>query len=117
MASVKENLKSLPTKTATEQDIISDIRYIRKACSLVTESLKKGCEVVQYDDGDITVTEIRTVSFNYTWDASKGKFVKVKSGSRLRKLRRNNLSSNEGGQKHANTDTKTKERTLVEEDA
>lgn len=86
--SVKEKLKDLPVKPSDDQDIMADISYIRKSCSLVTDALKKGCDVLQMPNGDVVITEIRTVSFQYTWNKEKGKFEKIKSGSRLRRLRR-----------------------------
>lgn len=81
-------LKTVTAKQPSEYDIMSDIRYIRKSCSLVTDALKKGCDVLQMPNGDIVITEIRTVSFQYSWNDDKTKFEKVKSGSRLRRLRR-----------------------------
>lgn len=84
---MKDILKNLPAKSSGEYDIMSDIRYIRKSCSLVTDALKKGCDVLQMPNGDIVITEIRTVSFQYSWNDTKTKFEKVKSGSRLRRLR------------------------------
>lgn len=86
-------LKKIPMKSSNEYDIMSDIRYIRKSCSLVTDALKKGCDVLQMPNGDIVITEIRTVSFQYTWDDEKIKFVKVKSGSRLRRLRSQKIAA------------------------
>lgn len=86
--SVKEKLKDLPIKPSDEQDVMADIGYIRKSCSLVTDALKKGCDVLQMPNGDISITEIRTVSFQYSWNPEKGKFEKIKSGSRLRRLRK-----------------------------
>lgn len=84
---MKDVLKNLPAKPSNEYDIMSDIRYIRKACSLVTDALKRGCSVLQDPEGDIEITEVRTVTFRYTWNDTKTKFEKVKSGSRLRRLR------------------------------
>lgn len=80
-------LKSVTTKAAG-YDVMSDIRYIRKACSLVTDALKKRCDVLQMPSGDIVITEIRTVSFQYRWNEARNRFEKVKSGSRLRRMHR-----------------------------
>lgn len=87
MQSMKDKLKNLPMTASEDQDIMTDIRYIRKSCALVTDALKKGCDVLQMPNGDIVITEVRTVSFQYTWNETKSKFEKVKSGSRLRRLR------------------------------
>lgn len=88
-------LKNIPAKQSSEHEIMSDIRYIRKSCSLVTDALKKGCDVLQMPNGDIVITEIRTVSFQYSWNDEKAKFEKVKSGSRLRRLRSQSGSDDE----------------------
>lgn len=87
MPSMSDKLRSLPVLAASEGDVMMDIDYIRKSCALVTDALKKGCDVLQMPDGEIVITEIRTVSFQYCWNPSKRRFEKVKSGSRLRKHR------------------------------
>lgn len=71
-----------------EKDIMSDIRYICKSCSLITESLQKGNDVMQLPNGDIIVTEVKTFTFQYTWDDKKGKLVRIQSGARNKKARK-----------------------------
>lgn len=90
MQPMNNALKNLPIRVseADEQDVMSDIRYIRKSCSLITDALQKGCDVLQMPNGNVVITEIRTVSFQYEWNDTKGRFEKAKSGSRLKKLRR-----------------------------
>jgi hypothetical protein len=67
---------------------MSDIRYICKSCALITESLQKGCDVMQMPNGDVIITEVKTVTFQYSWDDKKGKLVRVQAGGgRARKLR------------------------------
>lgn len=73
--------------TVEDKDIMSDIRYICKSCSLITESLQKGCDVMQMPNGDIIITELKTFTFQYTWDDKKGKLVRVQSGGRLKKAK------------------------------
>jgi hypothetical protein len=70
-----------------EVDIMSDIRYICKSCSLITESLQKGCDVMQMPNGDIIVTELKPVTFQYTWDDKKGKLMRSPYGNRPRQTR------------------------------
>ena len=68
-------------------EVMSDIRYICKSCSLITESLQKGCDVMQLSNGDIIITEMKPVTFQYSWDEKKGKLVRSQFGSKHRKLR------------------------------
>jgi hypothetical protein len=75
------------SKNSAEQDIMSDIRYICKSCSLITESLQKGCDVMQMSNGDIIVTELKPVTFQYTWDDKKGKLIRSPYGNRARQTR------------------------------
>lgn len=70
-----------------EKDIMSDIRYICKSCSLITESLQKGCDVMQMPNGDIIVTELKPITFQYTWDDRKGKLIRSPYGNRPRQTR------------------------------
>ncbi len=75
------------TSSATEVDLMSDTRYICKSCSLITESLQKGCDVMQLANGDIIVTELKAVTFQYTWDEKRGKLVRTQHGNKARKTR------------------------------
>ncbi len=68
-----------------EQDLMSDVKYICKSCSLITESLQKGCDVMQMPNGDIIITELKAVTFHYTWDAKKSALVRNQSGNKLKK--------------------------------
>ncbi len=55
----------------------SDIRYICNSTNLITESLQKGFDVAQLPNGDIIVTEIKTINVQYSWNKDKQKMVKV----------------------------------------
>lgn len=68
-----------------EKDLMSDVRYIRKSCALITEALQKGCDVMHMPNGDVIITEVRTLTYQYHWDEKKGKMVRIQSGARLRK--------------------------------
>lgn len=68
-------------------DLMSDLRYIHKSCSLITESLQKGCDVMQMPNGDIIITEQKIVTFQYSWDPEKGKLIRLQSGSKVRRTR------------------------------
>lgn len=70
-----------------ENDLMADIRYISKSCSLITESLQKGCDVMQMPNGDIIVSEIKTITLQYTWDQKKGKLVRTQLGHKQKKTR------------------------------
>lgn len=72
---------------ADDKDLMSDIRYIRKSCALITESLQKGCDVMHMPNGDVIITEVRTLTYQYSWDEKKGKMVRLQSGARLRKTK------------------------------
>lgn len=86
-----KNIESYVTKNrkqdSEEIDIMSDVRYICKSCSLITESLQKGCDVMQMPNGDIIVTELKPVTFQYTWDDKKGKLMRRPYGNRPRQTR------------------------------
>lgn len=69
----------------SEQDLMSDVKYVCKSCSLITESLQKGCDVMQMPNGDIIITELKAVTFHYTWDAKKSALVRSQSGNKIRK--------------------------------
>jgi hypothetical protein len=68
-------------------DIMSDMRYVCKSCALITESLQKGCDVMQLANGDIVVTELKAVTFQYSWDEKRGKLVRTQFGNKPKKTR------------------------------
>jgi hypothetical protein len=75
------------------EDVMSDMRYVCQSCSLITGALQRGCDVLQLPNGDIVVTELKPITFQYTWDNKKGKLIRTQSGLKLRKTRSNNNSS------------------------
>ena len=84
-----KNLQSLIDAIAphasSNQDALNDMRYICQSGALITESLQKGSDVMQLPDGDIIITELKTVTYQYTWDGQKGKLVRAHTGSRSRR--------------------------------
>lgn len=87
LKNIESYLTSDKAKDLGDKDVMSDIRYVCKSCSLITESLQKGCDVMQLPNGDIIITEVKTFTFQYTWDDKKGKLVRTQSSGRLRKPR------------------------------
>lgn len=77
----------------SEQDLMSDVKYVCKSCSLITESLQKGCDVMQMPNGDIIITELKAVTFHYTWDAKKSALVRSQPGNKLRKTKQRKIAN------------------------
>ncbi len=73
--------ETLNQENAEEKSIsketLSDVRYICKSSYLITEALQKGYDVAQLPNGDIIVTEVKTVNVQYSWDSEKNKMVRV----------------------------------------
>lgn len=63
-------------------DVMSDMRYISRSCSLITDALQKGCDVMQLPNGDIIISELKTITFQYTWDNKRGKLVRTQLGNK-----------------------------------
>ncbi|OZG32517.1 DUF2671 domain-containing protein [Rickettsia endosymbiont of Culicoides newsteadi] len=61
----------------TDNNPFFNVRYIGQSTTLITESIQKGFDVAQLSNGDITVTEIKTVNVHYNWDPVKQKFIKI----------------------------------------
>jgi hypothetical protein len=59
------------------RDPLTDIDYICKSTTLITESLRNGKDIAQLPNGDIIVTERKIVHLHYTWDQEKGKMVRI----------------------------------------
>jgi len=63
-------------KNTDESKILTDLKYICKTSNLITESLQRGCDVAQLANGDLIITEVKTVNTQYTWDETKGRMVR-----------------------------------------
>ncbi len=60
---------------------MSDARYLRQSSVLINDALQKGFDVLQLADGDIVMTGVKTVVYQYTWDEKKGELVRTKAAS------------------------------------
>jgi hypothetical protein len=82
--------EQLPAETAfSEGDVFADERYKRGLVSLLKDAVQKGRDFAQTEDGRVLVTETKPVTYEYLWNAKKGKFERAKSGARARRLRAN----------------------------
>lgn len=89
-----ESYKDENKNTATnEEDLMLDVRYVSKSCSLITEALQKGSDVMQMPNGDIIITELKAVTFQYTWDSKKGSLVRCQPGNKLKKSKPRKVSN------------------------
>ncbi len=59
-------------------ELMSDPDYLRQSSALINEALQKGFDVLQLANGDIVTTGTKTIVYQYSWDAEKGKLAKVK---------------------------------------
>ena len=87
MSSVLNLIKNLPQASENDKNLVTDINYIRKSSTLVNDALQKGSDIMQLPNGDIIVTEVKTVTYKYRWNCEKNKFERVVTGSRLHKQR------------------------------
>lgn len=88
MSTVRNFIKSLPEITNASEDPSSDINYIHKSAQLVSDALGKGSDVMQLPNGDIVVTEVKTVTYKYLWNKETHKFERHTKGNRQRKMRK-----------------------------
>jgi Protein of unknown function (DUF2671) len=80
MSSKQIKASSLASES-TMAETMSDARYLRQSSSLINDALQKGFDVLQLADGDIVMTGVKTVSYQYSWDAEKGKLLRTKATS------------------------------------
>ena len=62
-------------------DMMSDPRYLRQSSALINDALQKGFDVLQLADGDIVMTGVKTVVYQYSWDQDKGKLSRAKNAA------------------------------------
>lgn len=80
---IKEAVASEAVEIVDE--VTDDVRYICKSGALITEALKRGSDVLQLPNGDILITELKTVTWHYKWDVNKGILSRVQAGKSRRK--------------------------------
>jgi hypothetical protein len=66
------------TPIQENEDVLTDIKYICKTSGLITESLQRGCDVAQLPNGDIIVSEVKTVNTQYSWDSEKNRMIRTR---------------------------------------
>lgn len=71
----------LPADAETDADVMADASYLRQSSALINDALQKGFDVLQLADGDIVMTGVKTVVYQYTWDEEKKKLVRTKAKS------------------------------------
>jgi hypothetical protein len=85
MVALRINDQGRLVAVPNEKDVLTDMRYIRKSGALITDALQKGCDVMQMPNGDVVVTETRTISVVYSWNNDTARFDKLKANSRVSK--------------------------------
>lgn len=79
----KFNLNSKALSEAQEEgsgvDMMSDPNYLRQSSALINDALQKGFDILQLANGDIVMTGVKTVVYQYSWDETKSKLVRSKA--------------------------------------
>lgn len=79
MTNLKDILKDIPKHKSSDSDssdIMSDPEYVRASSKFISDSLRKGHDVLQLDNGDIVTTVTKTVTTQFAWDNKKKKMVR-----------------------------------------
>lgn len=66
-------------------DMMSNPDYLRQSSSLINDALQKGFDVLQLANGDVVMTGIKTVVYQYAWDDASGRLVRSKAKSTTRR--------------------------------
>ena len=78
MTSVLDLLKNFPESAQNDDgNVMADINYIRKSANLVNDALQKGLDIMQMPNGDIMLTETKTIMHQFTWNPQKFRFERV----------------------------------------
>ena len=85
MSSVRNFIENLPVTDMEGDNLATDINYIRKSTHLVNDALQKGYDIMQMANGDIVITEVKTMTYKYKWCADTNKFERVTSGNRMKR--------------------------------
>ncbi len=72
------------------QDMMSNPDYLRQSSSLINDALQKGFDVLQLANGDVVMTGVKTVVYQYSWDGASNRLVRSKSKVASRRTSRAN---------------------------
>lgn len=75
---------------ANAKDMMSNPDYLRQSSSLINDALQKGFDVLQLANGDVVMTGVKTVVYQYSWDDANNRLVRSKSKVTARRGARNN---------------------------
>jgi hypothetical protein len=59
-----------------EYDVFSDLDYLCKSTNVIGDALRNGLDVAQLSNGDIIITETKTVNTQYSWDDKRKKMMR-----------------------------------------
>ena len=59
--------------------LINKVSYIYYSSKVIIDSLRKGCDVVQFGNGDIITTQIIRINKEYKWNKRLGKVIETAS--------------------------------------
>lgn len=62
-----------------DANFINSRAYMRQSAALIKKALQKGCDVMDYGNGEIVTTETITVIVAYQWNPASGKLVKIQN--------------------------------------
>jgi hypothetical protein len=66
-----------------------DLAYVRAAHALTVEALGKGCDVTHLPEGELWVTEVKTITYKYFWNSETQSFERSKKKRRRTVVRKN----------------------------
>lgn len=58
-------------------NLVDKVSYTYYSSKVITDSLRKGCDVVQFCNGDIITTQVIIVSKEYKWSKKLGKLIEI----------------------------------------
>jgi hypothetical protein len=63
-----------------EDNIFFDLEYLCKSTQIINDALRNGLDVAQLSNGEIIVTETKTINTQYNWDNQKKKMMRAGHG-------------------------------------
>lgn len=93
-SSTRELIRNTPKTDSnpTQNDTVTlDKSYIDQSVSLFKDALGKGMDVAQLANGDLMITETKTVTYRYRWDNERKKF--ERHNNSVRRPRKTKLSA------------------------
>ena len=74
-----KNKKKIDQSDSSTKNILTDVKYLCRSNSIIRDALRNGQDVTQMPNGDVIITEVKTVHIQFSYDETKDRMIKIQN--------------------------------------